>query len=207
MVKLLCKKDNEAIEQAIAQAEQRTRAEIVVAVIHSSDNYLDFILLYGLLFVDFLSLGLWVSKINTHFLELLALQLGILLSLFFIPVLRHLFWRLVPKCILHQRSARRALEEHHIVHRQLPATAPLVLLFISIGEHYTHILSSHVVYDKIPDKHWNTVIDGFAKTMSSGGLATACIFAIEQIGDILTQHFPENGESHVFSNQVIERDY
>ena len=206
MVKFLSNNDRDAIEQALAQAKQRTSSNIVVTVMHSSDNYLDFILLYGLLLSDFLMLGLWMSRISTHFLELLAVQIGLLLSLFFIPILHRLCWRFVPVRILHQRSARRALEEYHLIHRKLPATAPLVLLFVSLGERYTHILSSRAVHDKIPDTQWESVVHDFGKRMRSTGLAEACSSAVHHISDLLTPHFPENGELYASGNQIIERE-
>lgn len=204
MVKILSQKDNDIIAQAIEKAERNTRAEIAVVVTPASDTYLDFILLQGLLLSALLTISLWASSAITNFLELLAIQLSVLLLLFFLPVLRRLCLRFVPMKILHQRTARRALEEFHTVHRQLPATAPMVLFFVSLGERYAHILSSHAVYEILPDSHWDTIIADFGKTMPQG-LPTACTSAIEHIGTILREHFPENGESYNFSNQVIEK--
>jgi uncharacterized membrane protein len=68
------------------------------------------------------------------------------------------------------------------------------------------VMASHSVYDKIPDERWNAVIHSFVTAMPSGGLTKACSSAAEHMGAILSEHFPGNGEPHVFSNQVIEKE-
>ena len=110
MVKSISKQDEDLIEKVIEQAEKNTNAEIVLAIIDSSDHYLDFTLLYGFLFSDFLILGLWLTSIKTNFLDLIFIQLSFLLLLFFIPIFRYLFWYFIPKSIFRYRSKKRALE-------------------------------------------------------------------------------------------------
>lgn len=206
MVKHLSPQDNAAIADAIATAEKGTSAEIVLVVASASDLYFDFILGYGILLTSLISLALYSSGIMTDFLKLQGLQLIFLLLLCGIPFLRRIFIRLVPGRILRQRTAQRALEEFHNVHRHLSATAPIALMFVSLSERYTHIISSHVVYEKIPDERWTAIINDFSATVSPKGLTQSCIAAIGAIGNTLAPHFPDDGKADAFSNRVVEKE-
>lgn len=204
MVKILSKTDKEALTQAISEAEHVTSAELVVVVSPASDAYQSYILLYGLMAGSTVTVGLWAAQLVTLFPLLLAIQLAVIALLSFIPWLRHLCLRLVPKRIRHHRAAHRAYEEYLNVSRHVSATTPIVLLYVSLAEHYTHILNSRSVREHIPDKNWNAVIDEWIAAMQSEGLRNGCIKAIRHATELLIPHFPEKGEIHNLGNTVIE---
>ena len=108
MVKLFSHADKEAVAQAIAEAEHKTCAELVVVVAPASDVYQDYMLLYGLIAGGMIDLGLWITKTITVFPFLLAVQLVVMALLAFTPWLRHLCLRLFPNAsgTVAQRSAR-----------------------------------------------------------------------------------------------------
>lgn len=195
MVKIFSSREKQEVEQAVREAEKGTGAEIAVIVLPSSDHYIDFVLGYGIICADFVTLGLWTVGIYRHFVDLLVIQIAVLLALFGIPFLRRALWRLVPGRVLHRRSANRALVEYHKIHRRFAATVPLVLLFVSLGERYTHVLASHAVYEKISDEKWDGVVANFARTVSSHNIGKACVAAVSEIGVILGDVFPADGKN------------
>lgn len=204
MVKILSKADKEAVAQAITEAERQTSAELVVVVSPASDAYQSYLLLYGLIAGSTIDIGLWAAKLVTLFPLLLVIQLTVIALLSFTPWLRHLCLRLAPKRIRHHRAAHRAYEEYLSVARHVSAVTPIVLLYVSLAEHYAHILPSRSVREKVPDDSWNAIIGGLTAAIPSEGLPTACIKAIRQATGLLAPHFPEKGEVHSLGHTVIE---
>ena len=204
MVKILSKADKEAVAKAIAEAERQTSAELVAVVAPASDAYQSYLLLYGLIAGSAIGVGLWATKTITGFPLLLAIQFAVMALLSFIPWLRHLLVRLVPKRIRHHRAAHRAYEEYLIVSRHVAAQTPIVLLYISLAERYAHILTSRSVREKIPDERWNEVIGELTAALPVEGLQASCIKAIRRATGLLTPHFPEKGEAHKLGHPVIE---
>lgn len=204
MVKLFSHADREAVAQAIAEAERKTCAELVIVVAPASDIYQDYMLLYGLIAGSTIGFGLWASKTIVIFPFLFAIQLVAMGLLVFIPWLQHLCLRLVPKRIRHHRAAHRACEEYLAVSRHIPAATPIVLLYVSVAEHYAYILTSRLVREKITDERWNSVIREFSGGIRKLGLRDSCINAIKRMAELIAPHFPEGDEVHSFSNHVIE---
>jgi putative membrane protein len=204
MVKPLSPQDKQSIAQAIAEAERPTEAEIVAVIAPASDAYQSYIFLYGLIAGSLIATGLWAGKILTGFPLLLAVQLGAIALLTRVPWLHGLCLRLVPRRIRHLRAAHRAYEEYLSVSRNLPASIPIVLLYVSLAEHYMHILPSRAVRGKIPGEKWNAVIGEFTASMATKGLRDAYIGAVRHMAELLTPHFPSRDETNRVSDQVIE---
>lgn len=204
MVKILSKADKEAVAQAITEAERQTSAELVAVIAPASDVYQSYLLLYGMIAGSAIGIGLWAAKLVTAFPLLLAIQLVVMAMLSFTPWLRHLFVRLVPKRIRHHRAAHRAYEEYLAVSRQVSAATPIVLLYVSLAEHYAHILTSRSVREKIPDENWNAVIQEFTAAVKQANMRDGCIHAIKHMTELAAPHFPEKGEVHNLGHTVIE---
>jgi putative membrane protein len=204
MVANLSSDDKKLIEQAIAQAERTTSAEIVLAIAPISDAYQSHILIGALVVGSLIDAGLWADKIFTDFPTLLVIQLAAILILSFIPQFRSLCVRLVPSRIKHRRAAHRAYEEYLHVSHHLPATTPIVLLYISLAERYAHILASRSVREKIAATQWDAIIQGFTASIASSGLKESIIGVIQRIATLLAQHFPETGEQHALKSHFIE---
>jgi len=204
MVKLLSQIDKAAIADAITKAERTTRAELVTVVALASDAYQSYFLTYGLLLGSALDIGLWSTKTLSAFPWLLAIQLVVMALFSFIPCVRHLFVWLVPEHIRHHRAAHRAYEEYLTISRHVSAATPVVLLYISIAEHYAHILTSRLVQEKIPDENWNAVVNKLIAAIPLEGIPTACIKTIQYAAELLAQYFPETGQAHQIDHTVIE---
>jgi putative membrane protein len=202
MVKISAE-DKARVTQAVAQAESVTCAEIVTVLAPASDSYQGYVLLYGLMLGSLISMGLWTAQVLAQFPLLLVVQFAAIVLLQF-PWLKRLCIRLVPVHVRHTRAAHRAYEEYLMVSRHVAASAPIVLLYISLAERYVHILHSRSVREKVPDSTWNTVVGEFTASMASVPLAEACERIIRRIAELLAPHFPEHGEKHMERSHVIE---
>jgi uncharacterized membrane protein len=189
MVSALNNEAHAAIKQAIASAEQRTHAQIAVVVSKASDAYQSYVLLYGLIVGSIASLALWMLRLAYDFPLLLLIQIGSMAVISFVPQLRQLCIRFVPKRALHHRAAHRAYEEYMFLSRHISRETPFVLFYVSLAERYAHVLPSHNTRDKVPNDAWETVIRNFTGTVKQTSVQNACIQAIGQIADTLAPHF------------------
>lgn len=192
MVKELSPQLRETIAKAIAEAEQRTSAEIVLVVLPASDAYQSYLMSYGLALGSLIGMGLWLEKIVTGFPLLFGVQVAAIMVMLFVPLLGGLCLKLIPRRVLHHHAARRAFEEYLVVSRHVPAEKPVVLLYISLAERYVHILHSRAVLQKIPNESWEAVIQEFTTLMKKSGLREACVAAVQSITSTLEPHFPGN---------------
>ena len=72
----------------------------------------------------------------------------------------------------------------------MPATEPIVFFYISMAERYTHILTNHIVREKIPYAEWKPVVQGFTTSVKRDGLEKASTAAIGEMADKLAKPFP-----------------
>jgi putative membrane protein len=204
MVKKLSNEAKEAITSAIMEAERKTDAEIAVVVAPASDGYQGCVLLLGLACGSLLAFALWAGKILIFFPSLLIVQFAVIALFAFTPGLRVFCARFASRQVLHKRAAQRAYEEYMAVSQKAPASVPLVMFYISLAEHYAHILPDRLVREQIPDAVWEQVISEFTASMSKAGIENACAQAISHIAKLLAPHFPYMGGANYISDQVIE---
>ena len=203
MVKSLTKQDKQKISAAITEAEKATSAEIVLVVAETSDTYQDYVLLVALA-VSGLPAGiLWTENLLTEFPYLFIVQLVVIALFSFVPVLRNFCIRFVPKRIQHYRAAHRAYGEYINISQNIPATVPVLIFYISIAEHYAHIVAGRLVHEKMPNETWDSIIDEFAKRITTKDLAEACIEATQNITSKLAQYFPAENTKNYISDEVI----
>jgi putative membrane protein len=204
MVKSFSSADKHALAQAIGQAEASTSVEVVLVVTPASDIYQGYLVLYGLALGSMIAGALWASTLIMTFPVLLMIQLAAIAAFLFIPPLQSFCTQLVPRRIRQDSAAHRAYEEFTRLCGAAPAHIPIILIYVSLAEHRIHILPNRVVSEKIPGSQWDNVIGEWAVVMRSKGLKSACLTAIDQITRLAQPHFPERGEVHHISNDVIE---
>ena len=190
MVKKISTELADAIAKALQQAKHRTDAEVIMVVSPVSDHYQGEVMAYGLALGSLISLGLWLGNVYTGFPELLGVQIAVIAMINLIPALRGIFVKMIPKRILHHQAARRAMAEFVFEARHVPARQPAVMLYVSLAEHYAHILHSRAVPEKVPGEAWNGVIRNFTGAVKSAGLQNACVTAIGDMAKILEESFP-----------------
>jgi len=192
MVKSVSPELKETIAKAIAEAERRTSAEVVVVVLPASDPYQSHLMSYGLALGSLIGMGLWTEKIVTGFPVLFGIQVAAIMAMLFVPFLGSLCLKLIPKRVMHHHAARRAFEEFLIVSRHVPAERPVVILYISLAERYVHVLHSRAILQKVPNEAWEAVVQEFTALMKKSSLQEACDAAIQRITRTLEPCFPVN---------------
>lgn len=203
MVKKLSDENKKAIYSAIAEAEKETSAEIVFVVAPASDSYQSHIFLFGLLIGSFICALLWGAKIFTAFPLLFMVQIAFISAFSIIHSLRYFFIHFIPRQLLHHLAGHRAYAEYVSISQKLPASIPLVVIYISLAEHYAHILSDRFIREKIPGSVWDSVVSEFTVAITKDGLQDACTATIQKIANILAPHFPAQENENYISDQVI----
>lgn len=186
---MLTTDDHEALNKAIHEAEIKTSAMIKVAILPSSNRYQEFVLLYGFIIGSGLSIILWNRHVVTDYPWLLCIQLSVTVLCDVMPLFRQLCVKMMPRHVLVHHARQMAYQEYHHHHSFAATGQPFVLLFVSLAEHYVHVVTNPTVHEKIPD-NWQIVTDRFASTMKSAGLSQACVSAIQHISEILAPQFP-----------------
>jgi putative membrane protein len=203
MVKSLTKQDKQAISAAITEAEKSTSAEIVLVVAETSDAYQDYVVLTALAIGSLIAGILWAENLLTEFPYLFIVQFAVIALFSCVPVLRNFCIRFIPKKIQQYRAAHRAYGEYINISQNIPATVPVLIFYISLAEHYAHIVAGRLVHEKIPDEIWDYIIDEFAKSVTIKSLPEACIEATHSITSKLARYFPADNTNNYLSDEVI----
>ncbi len=204
MVVKLTDADKQLISSAIAKAERITSAEIAVVIAPASDAYTSHIFSIGLLAGSLIATGYWFAGMATYFPFLLFIQLSVICAISCSPILRNFCLRLIPKNIQIHRASHRAYAEYMAVSRNVPASVPVVLLYISLAEHYSHIITGSLVNEKILGSIWENVIKEFTVEMQKSPVCDSCVNAIAKISELLVPYFPAGKNQNYISDHIIE---
>jgi len=204
MVAKLTEQEKQKISSAIMEAEKLTGAEIAVAVTNASDGYISFAIVIGFMLGSLLSCGVWFFSAITSFPHLFFIQLSSICIFSFVPFLRNACLLIIPKNMKHHRASQRAYAEYMAVSRSVPAEVPVILLYISLAEHYAHIIPGRLINEKIAGKNWDNVINEFTAEIQPASLCDSCINAIRKISTLLEQDFPASKSPNYISDHVIE---
>ena len=197
--------DRKRVEQAIAEVEQKTAGEIVVATVSECDDYHDLRFLYaatcavaGAAIVHLLQPLLAVSW-------LLWLQIGIALVAYVAfswpPLLR---W-LVPGARQEGAALRRAREAffEHGVYKTRDRSG--VLIFISELEHRVVLLGDEGIHARVQVDGWQEHVRHVVEAIRAGRPADGVHQVIRDLGTVLERDFPRREDDRdELSNRVIE---
>jgi putative membrane protein len=191
MVKL-SPRDHATVADAIRRANAKTETEIRIAILPASDDFAEFVMLYGLLVSSLFDLGLWSAGVTDNLAVFIAVQFGTMLLFYFIPFLRRLCIGFVPKKVRYHRAETAAFAEYHARHSGPAQSRPLVLLFISLAERYVRLIANEKAHVVAPHD-WAGITDHFVLHIRKGGLLKACEEAIHRLGELLAPHLPNKG--------------
>ncbi len=210
------KGETQAIEKAVANAEQKTSGEIVVAVAHSSHpwNGLTFNVILVSLIPFYVGLFLiWLGQPGFGLPELGAmsddlpegvlgglniplLTLGIALCLgatFFV------FWgrrstlclrKLTPKRDLQLLTEMRAEIEFFEAGLNKTEGRTGILLYVSLAEHRAVVLADKGIDKKVDEETWKQIVDRLVAAAKSDDLAKGITDAVDSCVEILAKEFP-----------------
>lgn len=180
------------IRAAVKQAEAGTSGEIVPMLVNESDDYREAAVHTALIMASLLSLiialvindtSIWFYIPLTFilYLPLLALaRRSPSLKLAFTPAGR-------VRDVVQQRAVRAFHEKG--LHRTREENG--ILIFVSLLERKVWILGDRGINAVIPPERWTSLASGLASGIRAGRMAETLVTTIAAVGDILTQHFPQ----------------
>ncbi len=202
MVKVFTTSEKEQLSAAIYKAEKRTNAEIAAVILPISDRYIPEMMLYGFMLGSLVAILLWEMSWVLSFPLLFLIQLLGIFTVPFLPGVNKCFLRLLPQKLLFHRAAHLGAEELLAIHHNVPHNTPVVLLFISLAEHYVHLFPNAVVKSKIKDEVWKPIVVEFSAKLSEATLTGACLHAIDAIADVLEPLFPEDKGKNQYHDEL-----
>jgi putative membrane protein len=197
------------LERAVADAERRTRGEIVLAVVRACDEYGAVGWWLGVAFAAlvFLGLGLFVRPLPwTVYLAAQAAALGMGHALARLEAVRRL---LLPRRLALRRVGERALRcfaEQGLV-RTRDRTG--ILIFVALLERRVVVLGDEGI-DRVldPDETWQGVVDLAVAGLRDGRALEGLEAAVRRCGEILERHLPapERDPNELANRLVVLED-
>ena len=187
--------DRTRLQDAVAAAEQRTSAEIVLAVAEVSDDYRTYPLLFSAA-CGFICAGviavLWPEMpVRMAFVFTGAVIFVALLLSHWAPL--HII--LVPGGVRQKTAA--ALAQTEFAERVAGRTARAngLLIFIALGERYVTIIPEHGLRRLVPEAAWQAIIADLVKDVGAGRLADGLATAIGACATILAAKCPPGADN------------
>ena len=198
---MLTRDDRARIAVAIKTAEQKTAGEIVCVLMRSSSEYSYAPILWAS-FVALLSPWLLVAFTNLSVERVLACQIAIFIVVGLLLQWRALRMMLVPRAIKRTRAHRAAMEQFFARGVTQARNRMGVMIFVSLAEHYAHVIADDGVAARVEQKEWQDTVDALTGQIGAGRIADGFIEAIERSGDVLATHAPPDGQSHVLPDRI-----
>jgi putative membrane protein len=205
--------DHEKVSAAIAAAEGNSAGEIVVVVTETSDPYHDVALHWSVLVLiavlawaaawpsalrwwwDTL-VGGWGAEPSLRqlltFLMILAVAkfTAVLLILKYKP----LRMALTPGQTKTRRVRRRALTVFKSAAERRTSGRTGILIYLSMGERRAEIIGDEAIASVTTHETWGEAMSDLLAHVRKGRVADGMVAAIEDIGVVLSEHFPRSAE-------------
>jgi putative membrane protein len=216
--------DREKIAAAIAKAEGNSNGEIVAVASPISDAYHDVALHWALVplfavlawaawrptalvwWYDFL-LGGW--RPDPTLSQLLTL-LMVFAAIIFTVTLLILKWMplrlfLTPSATKHRRVRRRAISIFKAAAERRTAGRTGILIYLSMAERRAEIIGDQAITSVTTPETWGEAMAALIVDVKEGRVADGMVAAIEEVGTVLTQHFPRSdGDVNEIPDKLIE---
>jgi len=195
--KFLNAADRERVEAAVRAAEKTTSGEIVPMIVSASYHYpmadvlggVSLALPISILLAYILGGLLWVGSSN------MWVFMGVFCAVFI--VCHRVVQRVWPlkRVFISDREVAEEVREAALIgffkeelFRTRDATG--ILIFISVFEHKVWVLADRGINSKVETDRWDTVVAHVVDGIKKGRQADAICEAVDEVGKILTEHFP-----------------
>ena len=183
--------EKERLKATTREVEARTIGEIVVMVVDHSNHYIEAEVLGGVLLGSLLSLILTVLFFNSSIWSYVPLSF-----LFFFPC-RFLFQKMDPLKklfigIRRKEEVVRLRAERAFFEKGLYKTKKDtgVLFFLSLLERKVWVLADKGIYEKMDQETLNRFANEVSRGVREGRACEVLSKAIQEIGVLLSKHFP-----------------
>lgn len=203
--KFFTAEERERLRAVTQEVESRTIGEIVVMVVERSDHYVEAEVLGGVLLASLLSLIVTLLYFHSSIWSYVPLSF-----LFFFPC-RFLFQRIgVLKRLFigirRKEEAVRLRAERAFFEKGLYKTKKNtgVLFFLSLLERKVWVLADKGIYEKMNQESLNRFANEVSRGIREGRACEALSQAVEEIGVLLSRHFPITpGDTDELPDNVI----
>jgi len=204
--------DHAKVSAAIAAAEGGTDGEVIAIITERSDSYHDVGLHYAvaLLFLLLASVAAWPGLLEDGWtmlmgwsapprlqqLLLLLLGLGLLVFLLALFAMRHMPLRLAltPAATKTRRVRRRAVMLFKAAAERRTVGRTGVMIYLSMGEHRAEIIGDDAITAVTTPESWGEEMLALLTEVKAGRTADGIVAAVALIGEVLSEHFPKNGD-------------
>jgi putative membrane protein len=188
---LLDPADRQRIEAAVIEAERATAGEIVVAVVHASDEYGSAGWRLGMLLAVLAFLGLTLFAPDLPLLAYLGAQGVALLAGHGLARLDPVRRLLVSEALAEASVRRRAVRAFAEAGLRRTARHTGILLLASLLERRLVVLADEGI-DRVldPDESWQEVVDLAVQGLRARRPAQGLVDAVGHCGEILARHLP-----------------
>lgn len=206
--------DQKKIIDSVKQVERITSGEIVPMVISSSYHYpmsdvigaVTFALPISLIMTNFIGGRLWIGTHNMW----LFLGIMTILFIFFQWIVKNNLW--LKRLFISKRELDEEVEEaarisffNEGLYQTRDKTG--ILLFISVFERRVWVLADKGINDKVPRGQWDKIVSIILDGIRQKRQADAICRAIEEVGEILNEHFPVRADDRdELTNLIIKND-
>ena len=203
-MKKISNEDKQNIQNAIADIESRTAAEVVPVILSASDAYPVAFFRVGVV-CAFLA-GFISYFVFPHYdaLVYLLVQIpfffaGVLLAE--IPAIRRTF---LFRSEMATETFQRAVEIFHRKGLHTCKDRNGILLIISLMERQAHLLADSGIDEKVAPGTWDVIIKNLVENIRSGRMTKGYKEALLACGLVLEEHFPhQSGDVNELSNVLI----
>ena len=216
--------DHAKVSAAIAAAEAGSNGEIIAVTTDLSDDYHDAALHWALVVLiatlaifaavpgllhfwfDFF-FGGWRPEPTLGQLLTLLLVLSVAKFTAVLLILKYMPLRLAltPGATKSRRVRRRAVEIFKAAaeHRTIGRTG--ILIYLSMREHRAEIVADEAITSVTTPETWGEAMVALLVEVKAGRPADGIVAAVEQIGAVLTQHFPRTAaDTNEIPDKLIE---
>ena len=187
--------EKERLRATTHEVESRTIGEIVVMVVDHSDHYMEAEVLGSVLLGSLLSLILSVLFFHSSIWSYIPLSFIFFFPCWFlfikVEVLKRLFIGIRRKEEAVRLRAERAFFERRL-YRTKKNTG--VLFFLSLFERKVWVLADIGIYEKMDQEALNRYANEVSEGVREGRAFEALSQAIQEIGVLLSRHFPITGD-------------
>ncbi|WP_260482203.1 TPM domain-containing protein [Sphingomicrobium flavum] len=216
----LTAEDHKRVSAAIALAEEKSDGEIIAVTAPKSDAYHDVALHHAVLAV-FLWLGataIWPQTLEWLDVRLfggwdeasqralLTIQLFFAL-LAFLVVLFAMRWMplrmaLTPGSTKTRRVRRRAIAIYKAGAERRTVGRTGILIYLSMAEHRAEIVHDDAITEVVEPDTWAEAMISLLGPVKEGRISDGICDAIEDIGEVLAEHFPKTSED---TNEIPDK--
>lgn len=186
----LTHEERRKLQDACGAAEARTSARLAVVTVPVSDHYHLYPLVYGGVTAAL------VFAILAAFWPQLSLHAAFLITIVIAGAVTFLLDWMPLRLMTVPRRAKN-WECWELAHRSFAARVlaqterkPGIVLFVSFGERYVHVVTDRDVDLRVPQSTWDGIIAEFLAHARRGHVGEALLAAVESCTKVLEQHYP-----------------